>query len=144
MTAWGFAGGAGVGLTYVVLLFALWGSGYLIPIASVIGFLVGGLLGGPLGLVDGFVLAGITHLALRRRVKPRSYRALVYCVSALLTITGALLGLSVFFSASWDLSEAQILYVLIPSLIAAVVAVIATVRVVRWVEKSSSSLLSVE
>ncbi len=134
MAAWGFAGGAGAGIIYGVLLFTLVGSDYLVPVACMTGFLVGGLVGGPLGLLNGLVLVVITRVAIRLCLSPVHYQAIACSASGVLTCVGALLGLATVFSAPWDLSDAWWFYIFIPALIAAAVAVIATVKETRWVK----------
>jgi hypothetical protein len=143
MTAWGLAGGAAGGAIYAVIIFAVTGSG-LTCIAGIIGFLVGGVVGGSLGLLNGIVLGGFTRMELRSQMRFAGYRALVCSESALLTGTGALFGFPWALSAPFELSDGWIVYILIPALIAAVVAVVATARVVGWVENDAGSLLRVE
>ena len=144
MAAWGFGGGAVGGLIYGVLLFAFAGNMILTPIGGIMGFLVGGLVGGPLGLLNSLMLIVITHQARRREMTTDQYRLLVCSMSALLTGVGALFGLARFFSAQWDLTPAWWFYVGVPAFIAAIVAIVATARVVGWVENGAGSLLRVE
>lgn len=146
MTIWGFTGGAGVGMLYGVLVLTWAMNIFPTTLACIGGFIFGGLVGGSVGLFSGFVLAGLTLMALRSKLRPLHYRALMYTSSALLTGTGALFGFSWFYSApqDWSVDQGWILFTLIPSLIAVVVSAVATVRVTRLVENTITSSLTVE
>jgi hypothetical protein len=144
MMGLGIFGGGALGYFYVFLLLfvnvftqstpAILGLTSIAPF----GCIVGGVFGFVLGLLDGLALGSITIFILPGSINPRTYRMIVYIATVLLTGSGAYYGFSGLSSSLDVVNSDWFLYRAIPTLIAAVAAWLAGIRVAGWVESSAS------
>lgn len=138
MIAWGVLGGVALGFIYVLLLFFFTGSNATLVIyVALVGSLFGGFMGLVLGLLDGLVLTAIALFMLPRRPSRRTFRAIVYLVSALLTASGALYAFSEIAASFRLANSGGLLFAVLPTLIAVVLALLAASRVAAWVERNT-------
>ncbi len=120
MIAWGMCLGEILGAVYVTVVFVIGGS-WLAPVGFLAGLAFDGLLGFFLGLVDGLVLAAVTHLTFRPRSNEQLYLAFLGAISAFIAGAGALVleGLNQSWPFDSEIgSIAWIIYVFVPVLIA--------------------------
>jgi hypothetical protein len=136
MTAWGGAGGTVVGCVYGFLLISFAGNSSLSLVGACVGFLLGGTVGLAAGLVDGLVLAALMHFIPRSTINRIQYRVIIYGVCMFVTTLGAVLGFSSFAASLAGTTLGWMLYILIPTLLAVVIAWKASAEVVTWVRKS--------
>lgn len=89
-----------------------------------------------LGLLVGLVLTAVTYFAVRRTLNPNGYRIVVYTVSIIVTVFGALIGFGVFTVSLRVTNLGWILYTVIPTLLATIIAWRASVQIIEWVEST--------
>jgi hypothetical protein len=136
MMAWGGAGGTIVGCVYGFLLLAFGGNASLSTVGACVGLVLGGLTGLGVGLFDGLVLTALIYLTSHRIVARTGTRIILYIVSIGVMTLGALLGFGFFTASLGVTSQGWIVYTLIPTLLAVVIAWKASAEVVTWVRKS--------
>jgi len=137
MLAWGAISGATLGCAYglLVLIIADVPSNYVLA-GPFVGSLVGGMLGLVLGLLDGLALSAITQFALHRSANLTDYRTLIGRVNLLLTGSGALVGFAGFSTFIGMTGIWWLVYMVITTAIAMIMAWIASIRVANWVDRT--------
>lgn len=87
-------------------------------------------------MFDGLVLTALIYLTSHRIVARTGTRIILYIVSIGVMTLGALLGFGFFTASLGVTSQGWIVYTLIPTLLAVVIAWKASAEVVTWVRKS--------
>ncbi len=138
MSAWGLIGGAVSGFAYgglVVWLSSGISYGFLVPLGFIVGLAVGAISGLGLGILDGVALVFVTRSAFRRVQSVNRYRTTMLVVSITLVTLGTYLG---FGSMGGVISNYWLSHPYMPSVLAAIVASLATLRVADWVQHNLS------